>query len=194
MIMKTLASIAFLAAVSLPTLAWADGGTISGTVTAKPAKVLPETVVYLKKVPGKPAKRTVEIDQKGMEFVPHIVTIAIGDTVKFENHDKVQHTVLSPEGGYDLGSWGAGESRSQKFSKAGVFSQVCKIHPEMLGYVFVGQNDFAVVVADDGSFSLTGVPAGTYELDVWNSKLKASGQKVTVTDGGTTSASFELKR
>ena len=192
--MKTIASIAFLAAITLPTLAWAGGGTISGTVTAKPAKFLPETVVYLKKVPGKPTKRKVEIDQKNMEFTPHIVTIAVGDTVTFENHDKVQHTVMSPEGGYDLGSWGEGESKSQKFSKPGVYSQISKIHPEMLGYVFVGQNDFAVVVGSDGSFSLSGVPAGTYELDVWNSKLKASGQKVTVTDGGSTTASFALKR
>jgi hypothetical protein len=37
------------------------------------------------------------------------------------------------------------------------------------------------------------VPPGTYELDVWNPKLKAAGQKITVT-AGTATANFEIKR
>lgn len=193
--MKTLLSTsALLVALFAPAVAFAGGGTINGTVSAKPAKFLPDSIVYLKKVTGKPAKKTVTIDQSGMEFSPHIVLLAVGDTVKFQNHDKVQHNVTSPEGNYDLGSWGEGETKSHVFSKLGVYSQMCKLHPEMLGYVFVGQNDFSVVVDASGGYSLKGVPAGTYELDVWNPKLHASSQKVTVTDGGTASADFSLTR
>ena len=178
----------------LTTLAHADG-TISGSVDARPSKFLKDTIVYVKAVPGaKVAPKTFEIDQKGMEFDPHIVLIAVGDSVKFHNHDKVDHNVSSPAGGYDLGTWGTGGTKDHVFKTEGVFEQTCKIHPEMLAYVFVGQNRLAAQVDDKGNFTITGVPAGTYELDVWNPKLKAAAQKVVVTDGGKADAHFAIAR
>jgi plastocyanin len=176
-------------------VARADGGSITGTVDAKPAKYLTPTVVYLKQVKGlKHAAATAQIDQKGMTFLPPIVAITAGDTVAFANHDNVEHNVMSPEGGYDLGKWGTGKVTSRKFAKAGVFTQLCKIHPEMLAYVFVGQNPFAAIVDDKGAFTISGIPAGTYEVDVWNPKLKAKPQQIKVTDAGAATAKFALAR
>ena len=173
--------------------AFADGS-ITGTVDAKPSKFLANTIVYVKEVPNaKLAAQSFEIDQMGMEFKPHIVIAGVGDTVKFHNHDKVDHNVMSPEGKYDLGTWGLGQSKEHQFKTAGVFGQVCKIHPEMLAYVFVGQNRFAAIVDDKGNFTIPGVPAGTYELDVWNPKLKAAAQKITVGTGAAT-AKFSIAR
>ena len=180
-----------LGALAAPALA---DGKITGTVEAKPAKFLKDTIVYVKAVPGtKVAPKTVQIDQKGMEFVPHIALLAVGDTLRFENHDKVDHNVMSSDGGYDLGVWGTGKTAEYSFKAEGVFAQVCKLHPEMLAYVFVGQNRFAATVDDQGNFAIDGVPAGSYELDVWNPKLKAPAQHVTVGDG-TTAAKFSLTR
>ena len=179
---------------SLSATAFADGK-ITGTVEAKPAKFLKDTIVYVKSVPNpKLTAKTVEVDQKGMEFQPHIALLATGDSVKFENHDKVDHNVFSTDGGYDLGTWGGGQDKSHKFEKEGVFAQVCKLHPEMLAYVFVGQNRLAATVDDKGAFAIAGVPAGTYELVVWNPKLKAASQKVTVAADGTATAKFSLAR
>jgi plastocyanin len=176
-------------------VAAADDGTISGTVDAKPSKFLKDTIVYLKEVPNtKPAPMTFEVDQKALTFDPHIVIAAVGDTVKFHNHDKVDHNVTSPDGKYDLGTWGVGATKEHVYTAPGVFSQICKLHPEMLAYVFIGQNRFAAVVADNGKFIINNVPAGTYELDVWNPKLKAAPQKVTVTAKGNATASFSLAR
>lgn len=154
---------------------------VTGTVEAKPSKFLKDTIVYIKSVPGvKNTPQTFEIDQMNLEFNPHIVRIAVGDTVKFHNHDKVDHNVHSPEGSYDLGTWGQGGIKEQVFKTEGVFSQVCKLHPEMLAYVFVGQNRFTALVDDKGDFSIAGLPPGTYELDVWNPKLHTAPQKITV--------------
>jgi plastocyanin len=186
--------VALTAALAAGT-AHADGGTIAGTVDAKPAKYLKETFVYVKKVDGvKHAPSSVQLDQKGMAFDPHMVTITVGDTVKYLNHDNVEHNIMSPEGGYDLGKWGNGKVTTYTFKKEGVYTQLCKIHPEMLAYVFVGQNPYAAVVDDKGAFTITGVPPGTYELEVWNPKLKASSQKITVTAGATANAKFSLAR
>ncbi len=175
--------------------AHADGGTVAGSVDAKPAKYLKETFVYVKKVGGaKAGGHTVAIDQKGMTFDPHMMVLTVGDTIAFQNHDNVEHNIMSPDAGYDLGKFGPGKTTTYTFKKEGVYTQLCKIHPEMLAYVFVGQNPYAAIVRDDGTFSIAGVPPGTYELDVWNPKLKATSQQITVTAGGTAQAKFSLAR
>jgi len=177
------------------TAAYAGDGTITGTVDAKPSKFLKDTVVYIKEVPNtKLEAKTVEIDQKGMAFDPHIVTIAVGDTVKFHNHDKVDHNVYSPDGKYDLGTWGTGATKDNVFKTVGVFSQICKLHPEMLAYVFVGQNRFAAQVDDKGAYTIAGVPPGKYELVIWNAKLKAESKKIEVAADGKVKADFSLAR
>ena len=193
--MSKLISASFTLLAMLATSAYAQDGSISGTVEARPSKFLGDTIVYLKEVPGaKTAPQTFEIDQKGMEFEPHIVRLVIGDSVKFHNHDKVDHNVMSPEGGYDLGAWGTGATKEHTFTKPGVYSQVCKLHPEMLAYVFVGQNRFSAQVDDKGDFTITGVPPGSYELEIWNPKLKAAPQKVTVVGDGKVAVHFTITR
>jgi plastocyanin len=198
---KTRYSVLHAAAIvfALAGVASADGS-ISGTVEAKPSKFLPDTIVYVKEVSStKLTPKTFAVDQQGMEFKPHLVLVAVGDTVKFQNHDKVDHNVMSRDGHYDLGVWGSGQAKEHVFPTAGVFGQVCKLHPEMLAYVFVGQNRFASTVDAKGAFQLTGLPPGTYELDVWNPKLKAAAQKITVAAGAagsstTTTVHFSLTR
>lgn len=195
--LRAVATLSAALAISLATAApsgAAVGGTITGTVAATPQKYLGETVVYVKSVPGTYAPKTVEMDQKGMRFVPHVLAITAGDTVRFLNHDNVPHNVFSPEGGYNLGVWGPNDTRTHEFSKTGAFSQLCSLHPEMLAYVFVGQNPYEAVVDSNGHFTINGVPPGNYELDIWNSHLKAASQSVSVTAGGTTQASFTLRR
>jgi plastocyanin len=190
--MTIIKPILFAAAVLASVPAYAD---VTGTVEATPAKFLKDTIVYVKSVPNtKLTPKTQEIDQKGMEFIPHISLLAVGDSVQFHNNDKVDHNVMSPDGGYDLGTWGSGQTKDQAFKKEGVFSQTCKLHPEMLAYVFVGQNRFAATVGADGKYTIAGLPPGTYELDVWNPKLKAPAQKITVGADGKASANFALTR
>jgi plastocyanin len=166
--------------------AQAEGGTITGKVDATPPKYLPETVVYLKSVPGSYAPHTVAMDQQGMKFIPHILTVTQGDTVKFLNHDNVAHNVYSPDGeGYNLGTFKQNQEASYTFKKQGVYSQLCSLHPEMLAYIFVGQNPYAAAVSADGRYEIKGMPAGTYQLAVWNPKLKAADRSVTVGAGNT---------
>jgi plastocyanin len=186
-----LVSVGCLASAS-PALA---GGALTGKVEAKPSKFLKDTIVYVKSVPNqKLTAQTIEIDQKGLVFQPRIVLLAVGDSVKFHNHDKVDHNVMSPEGGYDLGSWGTGLTKDRAFKSAGVYSQICKLHPEMLAYVFVGQNRFSAQVDDSGAFTISGLPEGTYQLEVWNPKLKAAPQTVKVGTDGSATATFSLTR
>jgi plastocyanin len=187
------AALGFL--VAAPLAAFAGGGTVTGKVTATPPKFLEESVVYLKEVKGDYPKKTVPMDQKGMKFIPHVLAITAGDTVKFLNNDKVDHNVFSPDGeAYNLGMFPAGQGRERPFAKAGVYQQLCSVHPEMLAFIFVGQNPYSAVVDAKGEFKIKDVPPGTYQLAIWNSKLKAPEQAITVVEGKPVEASFALKR
>jgi plastocyanin len=177
------------------TAARAEGGTIKGRVEATPAKYLEDTVVYLKEVKGAYAPRTLAMDQRGMRFSPHILVATAGDTVTFLNHDGVVHNVYSPDNeGYNLGSFKQDEVRSHTLTTPGVYAQLCSVHPEMLGYIFVGQNPYAAPVDKAGSYEIRGVPPGTYKLAVWNAKLKAPEKTVAVAAGNTAVENFSIAR
>src|SRR5215467_6062978 len=158
----------------------AGGGTITGKVDATPPKYLEESVVYLKKVPGAHSPKTIPLDQKGMRFLPHVLTVTLGDTVQYLNRDNVDHNVFSPDHeSYNLGMFKNNQTRTYTFKQEGVYTQLCSVHPEMLAYIFVGQNPYSAVVDKTGHFTIKNVPPGTYESAIWNPKLKAGDQSVT---------------
>ena len=179
----------------LAATAAAQTGTITGKVEATPPKYLPDTVVYLKDVPGNYPPKTLKEDQKGMKFEPHILVATKGDTVNFLNHDNVAHNVYSPDNeGFNLGTFKQNETRSYKFDSTGQYTLLCSIHPEMLGYVFVGQNPYAAAVDAKGNYTIKDVPPGTYKLAVWNPQLKAPEKSVTVAAGGKVTENIAIKR
>jgi plastocyanin len=182
--------------LSLPSVARAEGGTISGKVDVQPAKYLEDTVVYLKSVPGTYPPQKHAMDQKGMKFIPRLMVITQGDSVRFLNSDSVAHNVYSPDGeSYNLGNFNKNEEASYTFKKAGVYTQLCSIHPEMLAYVFVGQNPYAAAVDAKGNYTIKDVPPGTWQLAVWNAnKLKAPDVTVTVAAGKTVVQNLSVKR
>ncbi len=193
---KLLATLTAAAGLLASGRAWGAGGTISGKVDATPAKYLADTVVYLKSVPGSFPPKTASMDQKGLKFSPPILAITQGDTVKFLNHDNVAHNVYSPDGeAYNLGTFKPDQDASYTFKKAGVYTQLCSIHPEMLAYIFVGQNPYSAVVDAKGEYTIKDVPPGTYQLAVWNAdKLKAPEKSVTVAAGQTAQENLSIKR
>ena len=168
---------------------------VIGQVQTTPAKFLDETVVYLEKVPGTFPAKTVSMDQKGITFVPHVLAITVGDTVKFLNHDGIDHNVYSPDNeGYNLGMVHAGAAGDHTFDKPGIYSQLCSVHPEMLAYIFVGENPYQAVVGKDGKYKIDKVPPGTYQVAIWNAHLKGPAQSVTVAEGKSAQVKFSLHR
>lgn len=173
----------------------AQTGTIHGKVDVTPPKYLAETVVYVKKAPGTFTPKTAAMDQKGLTFIPHVLVVTRGDTVKFLNHDNIAHNVYSPDAdAYNLGTFKQEESRTHTFDQEGAYTQLCSIHPEMLAFIFVTQNPYAAAVDTKGNFTIKDVPPGTYQLAVWNSHLKAPEKPVTVATGKSVEETFSLKR
>ena len=173
-------------------------GTINGTVKAKKAKYLRDTLVYIENVTNsfEPPQEHAVMDQKNMAFIPHVLPLLKGTTVDFLNSDMVQHNVYSPDAIADnvnLGTWLKGEVRPFTFNKLGVASMRCNVHVDMLAYVLVLQNPYFAKVNNDGSFSITNIPEGKYTLKLWNERYKAGDRQVEVKANATSTIEFELK-
>lgn len=169
---------------------------LKGRVLDKDGKPLADAVVYLTSknpTPVTPPSKPAVIDQVEMTFVPHVLPVVVGTKVEFLNSDPFEHNVYSPEGGYDLGMAPQGKKIAYTFKKPGVYTQLCRPHPEMLAFVVVLKNPFFAKTDKEGRFRIEGVPAGTWHLKVWNERLKPreaekrftvevrAGQEVSVT-------------
>lgn len=187
-------------AVALPAarLLAADGS-ISGTVKATGLASNADAVVYVQVATGafKPPAQPVTLDQRKMQFIPHVMPVLAGTTVKFLNSDPTPHNVFSPDGEkYNLGTWPEGQSKDYTFSKCAkfpcVYTQLCRVHPEMEGFVIVLSNPFYAVSDKEGHFAISGVPAGAYTVAVWHPKLKGQPKPVTVEAGKPAAVDFAL--
>jgi len=163
----------------------AAGGSVSGTVKTG-AGAAADAVVFIQQAAGSfPAGKPATMDQRTMKFIPHVLPVVVGTTVNFLNSDATQHNVFSPDGEkYNLGTWPQGQTKDHVFAKCAkapcVYVQLCRIHPEMEGYVVVLQNPFFAVTAADGRYTIENVPPGSYTLSVWYQKGKAQPKPVTV--------------
>jgi len=74
-----------------------------------------------------------EVGQKNKQFTKKELTISVGDTVSFPNHDPFFHNVfsLSEVKTFDLGSYPKGETKKIVFESAGKIDVECAIHPNM---------------------------------------------------------------
>lgn len=172
---------------------------ITGKVDADKAKYKPNTVVYIEKAEGnfKPGANA-KMDQKNLVFIPHVLPVLVGTTVDFLNSDDVLHNVFTPDAcanKFNLGSYKKGEFKSHKYDKLGCQTVIlCNVHPEMEAYIVVVQNPYFSVTDKDGNFTIKNVPPGKYTLKVWNEKLRADSQEITVPASGKLEVNFKLKK
>ena len=179
-------------------VSYADGGTITGAVTAPVPKFKKDCVVYIENVPGDwtPAQNA-HIDQKGLVFIPHVLPIVVNTTVEFLNHDNVLHNVFTPDkiaDKFNLGTWPPGEIKTYAFKQTGAATLLCNVHVEMEGYVVVFQNPFFSLTDENGNYTIKDVPAGSYTLKVWNKKYGGKPQQIEVKSGQALQLNFELKK
>jgi plastocyanin len=173
----------------------------AGTIEGKVSGVSGKSVVYVEAIAGKsftpPANHPL-MDQRGLQFQPHILVVQQGQTVDFLNSDNLQHNVFWPsfagdkKAGHNLGTWPTGEKRSFKFDRAGVAPLLCNVHPEMAGYVVVSPTPYYAETDASGNYTIKDVPDGSYSLTAWHEGAKPKTQPVTL--NGTAKSDFTLSK
>ena len=70
-------------------------------------------------------------------FSPASVTVNVGDTVTWSNHDDAPHNATADDGSFSTPTINDGQSASHRFTQPGTFSYICTIHPNMHGTIRV---------------------------------------------------------
>jgi len=74
------------------------------------------------------------IDQKGKTFIPHSISVTVGDTITFKNSDPFAHNAYTDDedNEFDIGMQTEGEENTIIVKKGENFIVECAIHPNML--------------------------------------------------------------
>lgn len=81
------------------------------------------------------AKAKVTIDN--FTFTPAELTVSVGTTVTWDNHDDIPHTVVEKNKLFRSKALDTDDSYSFTFTQAGTYDYFCGLHPHMVGKIIV---------------------------------------------------------
>jgi plastocyanin len=180
-----------------------------------------ETFVFLEGVQNpagaRPATttRSVLIDQKECQYVPHTMIVPVNSKVEITNSDPILHNVNGRQGdskvfNYAQARQGQRETVDMAMTKPGIITLACDAgHPWMSAFIYVASHPYVALTDSNGEFVIKDVPPGTYTLKMWhegvtlkdiNKRLQVYNyedpyeltQQVTVAANTDATANFEL--
>ena len=127
------------------------------------------------------ADRPIVINQIKREFDPFLSIIPKGSAVQLNNSDGYSHHVysVSKANKFDLPLYKGKPPKDVVFDAAGIVKLGCNIHDWMLAYVYVSQSQTIGTTDASGIITFAGIPAGTYQLRVWNPRMRNTKRVVT---------------
>jgi plastocyanin len=203
---KTLSSLMDIKKTSSASLSTTVPGipaTVTGMikVIGKNGEILPadNTVVNLepldKTLHPKNSKAVGEhkVSMINKSYSPRVLTVMRNETMKFINRDKIKHNVFSTSGknSFDLGTYGEGADNTVSLKTTGIVKVYCNIHPEMVSVISVSDYNYSAITAEDGSYTISDLPAGEYLLSGWNIRGEAR-KKITVQSGKTLTNDLQI--
>lgn len=170
-------------------------GVTFGTAVPKPATALPlpppsvpaavavyatgaddlplsNVLVYLRPAdgPAAPAKPVpAALDLMHRAFEPQVLAVPVGSEVAIHNLDDVDHELysFSPALTFSLHLAAKGGSGAVTAAHAGVVVLGCKVHDEMVGYLYVTDAPYFGKTDSNGYLRLAGLKPGHYLLGLW---------------------------
>jgi plastocyanin len=171
-------------------LVCARAGSLMVSVTDSKGAPVANAVVYAKPPTGAAQSRrssTAVIDQQNQQFIPYVSAVQVGTAITFPNRDNIRHHVysFSPAKKFELPLYAGVPAEPVVFDREGFVTLGCNIHDWMLAYIAVLATPHFQVTGADGRATLTNLPAGAYQVEVWQPRMKASpanvAQKVDLT-------------
>jgi plastocyanin len=180
--------------------AGARAAVLSVAVTDRGGRPAADTVVTL--VPFSNASAAIVshapenaiIDQRKETFLPLVVVVRKGGRVTFTNNDATKHQVysFSPIKQFQFVVSQGETSSPVVFDQAGIAAIGCNIHDQMIAYVFVADQPYAVASDAKGRAEISDVHDGSYRVLFWHPQMHS----MTPEQGGTVDvkgATAELK-
>jgi Carboxypeptidase regulatory-like domain len=174
------------------------------TVVAGPDGGLANAVVYVSQgLSGAAATETASStptwDQKGCQYIPHVLPLDVNQHFKVTNSDATSHNIHPmPKPGGANHEWNKSQpSGAPPIDASWQAEEVaihvkCNIHPWMSGYMVVVKGPYGIS-DDKGSFKIENLPPGNYTLSAWQENYGSQTQQVTVAAGKPATANFTFK-
>ncbi len=139
----------------------------------------------------------VQLDQSGCMYKPHVIGVMAGQNIEVKNSDPTNHNIHpQPTVNQDWNESQApgSEPKMKSFPRQEVMVAVkCNIHPWMRSYIGVVSHPFFAVTGDDGTFTLKGLPPGTYTVEIVHEKYGKQEQQITVGAKDSKTLDFTVK-
>lgn len=145
------------------------------------------------------AEGTATLDQNGCHYRPHILGVMTNQKISITNSDPTQHNIhptpkSNPE--WNQTQPNGAPPIEKSFARSEVLIPVkCNQHPWMKAYIGVLKHPLFAVSAEDGTFTIKGVPPGTYTVAAWHEGGATGTEKtmqVTVPASGAGKADFSF--
>jgi hypothetical protein len=128
--------------------------------------------------------QAVLLDQKGCMYSPHVIAVMGGQNIDVKTSDQTNHNIhplpqVNQE--WNESQPPGSEDKMKSFPRQEVWIPVkCNIHPWMRAYIAVVSHPFYAVTSDDGTFTIKGLPPGTYTIETVHERYGRQEQQVTV--------------
>jgi plastocyanin len=165
---------------------------------------LRNVLVYVKGVPDRqyPTPSTAAtLDQKGCMYGPHVIAVMAGQNIEIKNDDPTNHNIhplpkINQE--WNESQAPGSDPKMRSFAREEMDPPIavkCNVHPWMRSYIAVSNNPYIAVTGDDGSYTIKGLPPGSYTLVTWHEKYGKKEMPVTVAakDSKTVDVSYDGK-
>lgn len=141
-------------------------------------------------------RASVVFDQRGCRYSPRIFGVRVGQAIDIVNSDPTLHNVHAQStvnAEFNRTQPQQDSHMTQIFTAPEVMVRLtCDVHPWMVGWVGVVAHPFFAVTSADGTFTMPGIPAGTYDVAVWHEKLGEVTASVTITAGASATTTLTL--
>jgi plastocyanin len=148
---------------------------------------------------GKPMPAEVQnaqLEQNDCDYAPHLTVMAANSDIGILNNDPTLHNVQFFQGNdtlFNIAQPVQGQVNSTRVENTGFIDVECAVHGWMSASVVVVDNPYFAVTDENGEFSITDLPAGTYQVKIWHEYLGEETREITVTGGVETTLDLDLE-
>lgn len=169
------------------------------TVVTGANKSLQNVVVYISagaNDEGQVPPQAVTFEQKGCQYIPHVVVLHTGQELKIVNSDQTSHNIhplAKVNREWNKSQPPGAPPISEKYDKPEFISVKCNVHPWMRGYFAVLKTSHYDISKGDGAFTLPNLAPGKYTITAWHEEYGTQTADVTITGNETKEVNFSFK-